>query len=78
MIKFLQLLTIDRPVLSFLFANACSCFLGMLILFIIDRVYIYINYFFYVKGVCDYDPIFVIFFEFIRLVFRVFVLIFYS
>ena len=78
MIKFLQLLTIDRPILSFLFANACSCFLGMLILFIIDRVYIYINYFFYVKGVCDYDPIFVIFFEFIRLVFRVFVLIFYS
>ena len=54
MIKFLQLLTIDRPILSFLFANACSCFLLFLVLSFFDFMFAYISYFFYANTVTGF------------------------
>ena len=54
MIKFLQLLTIDRPVLSFLFANACSSILLLVILSFFNMLISYINYYFYAFDVGAY------------------------
>ena len=45
MIKFLQLLTIDRPILSFLFANACSSILLLVVLSFFDFMFVYVSCF---------------------------------
>ena len=77
MIKFLQLLTIDRPILSFLFANACSSILLLIILFIFDFLVICISYFFsaYTVSMLNLDIISLLL---IFLEFRFFLLISYS
>ena len=45
MIKFLQLLTIDRPILSFLFAKACSSILLLVVLSFFDFMFVYVSCF---------------------------------
>lgn len=54
MIKFLQLLTIDRPILSFLFANACSSILLLVVLSFFDFMFVYVSYFFQAESVMGF------------------------
>ncbi len=78
MIKFLQLLTIDRPVLSFLFANACSCCLVLFIYYIIDYIFMFVNYYFQACIIAEYMSLFMLFLSVFRISLRVLVLIIYS
>ena len=78
MIRFLRLLTIDRPILSFLFANVFSCFFVLIPLLLIELMFVYTGYFlgayFVNKASIFYTCLFMNLFLFPL---RIFILIFY-
>ena len=78
MIRFLRLLTIDRPILSFLFANVFSCFFVLIPLLLIELMFVYTGYFFWAyfvnKAFIFYTCLFMNLFLFPL---RIFILIFY-
>ena len=78
MIKFLQLLTIDRPILSFLFANACSCCLVLIPVLFIELMFAYMGSFFHAIYITlGMSLIVCMLINISFLVLRIFILIFY-
>ena len=78
MIKFLQLLTIDRPILSFLFANACSCCLVLIPVLFIELIFAYMGSFFHAIYITlGMSLIVCMLINISFLVLRIFILIFY-
>ena len=78
MIKFLQLLIIDRPILSFLFANACSCFFVLIPVLFIELMFAYMGSFFHAIYITLGMSLLIgMLINFSFLVLRIFILIFY-
>ena len=79
MIKFLQLLTIDRPILSFLFANLNSSFLVLLMFVFMDCIFAYLGYFFHARCIGEiFSSVYLIGLNLLYLHVRIFFLIFYT
>ena len=79
MIKFLQLLMIDRPILSFLFANLNSSFLVLLIFVFMDCLFAYLGYFFHARCIGEiFSSVYLIGLNLLYLHVRIFFLIIYT